>query len=379
MPSRKPRNVSDAGSKIMDFSPIDDDQGEGKWGAPVIKVLGVGGGGCNAIARMYQNRIEGVEYFGINTDASHLARSDVPNRISIGNHLTRGLGVGGDPEMGLLAAQESRDELAEVVGKTDLLFLAVGMGGGTGDAGALTIAVVSRPFSFETAQRRHNADEGIDRLTEAVDTMIVIPNDRLIQLSDQMEHNLTWEDALNMVDSVLQQGIQAITEVVTIPGEINVDFADVKSILEKAGPAWLAIGTGKGDNRAVEAAQNAIHNPLMDVTIDGARRLLFVVSGGASLTLKELKAAADVIQEVADPEANIIFGTVRDPNMNEEVKVTLVAADFPVLFEKGDQMELGYRRNPPQSGLPMRADLEQLDIPSFLRRQGRAPNKGFPN
>lgn len=375
----------------MDLSPIDDDQGEGKWGTPVIKVLGVGGGGCNAIARMYQNRIEGVEYFGINTDARHLAGSDVPNRISIGKRLTRGLGVGGDPEMGLLAAQESRDELGEVVAKTDLLFLAVGMGGGTGtgaspligqmarDAGALTIAVVSRPFSFETAQRRHNADEGIDRLAEAVDTMIVIPNDRLIQLSDQMEHNLTWEDALHMVDSVLQQGIQAITEVVTIPGEINVDFADVKSILEKAGPAWLAIGTGKGDNRAVEAAQNAIHNPLMDVTIDGARRILFVVSGGASLTLKELKAAADVIQEVADPEANIIFGTVRDPNMDEEVKVTLVAADFPVLFEKSYQMELGYGRNLPQSALPMRPDLEELDIPSFLRRQARTPNKGFPS
>ena len=223
-----------------------------------------------------------------------------------------------------------------------MVFLAVGMGGGTGtgaspvvaqiakESGALTVAVVSKPFSFEATTRRKNADEGIARLKDHVDTLIVIPNDRLLQLNARGEQTFTWEDALKTADSVLQQGIQAIAEVVTVPGEINVDFADVKTILSNAGPAWLAIGRGKGDTRAVDAAKMATKSPLLDIAMDGAKRILFVISGGPTLSLKEVQDAANVIQEMADPEANIIFGTSRDPKLDDEVKITMVAAAFPV-------------------------------------------------
>jgi cell division protein FtsZ len=260
------------------------------------------------------------------------------------------------------------------------------MGGGTGtgaspvvaqiakESGALTVAVVSKPFSFEANNRRKNAEEGIARLRDHVDTVIVIPNDRLLTMNTQGEQTFTWEDALKMADSVLQQAIQAIAEVVTVPGEINVDFADVKTILSNAGPAWLAIGKGKGENRAVEAAKMATKSPLLDIAMDGAKRILFVVSGGPTLSLKEVQEAANVIQDMADPDANIIFGTCRDPKLDDEVKITMVAASFPVMADNDHAREADLERLL-QDVIP--ESEEELDVPSFLRRQSSSRNRGF--
>ncbi len=358
----------------------------GPYGTAVIKVIGIGGGGCNAVNRMYRDKIPGVEYYGINTDAQHLRRCELPHRVAIGQEMTRGLGVGGHPELGRQAAEESREELQKLVEGADMVFLAAGMGGGTGTgaipkiaqlakgAGALTVAVVSRPFSFEVATRRKNAEEGLDRLQDFVDTLITIPNDRLLNLDKNSQEAFTWEDALKMADSVLHQGIQAIAEVVTVPGEINVDFADVKTILHDAGPAWMAIGKGKGEHRAIDAAKQASKSPLLDIAIEGAKRILFVVTGGNTLTLREVQQAADVIQEMADPEANIIFGTIKDSKMDEEVKITLVAASFPIYSdgtsERDENLEKLLRDVLPEE--------EELDVPSFIRQSdGRRKKKGF--
>ena len=282
-------------------------------GTPVIKVMGIGGGGSNAIGRMFKEKNSMVEYHAVNTDAQHLFRCDVTSRIQIGTQLTRGLGVGANPELGRQAAEESRDELKQAMEGADMVFLAAGMGGGTGtgalpviaqlakESGALTVGVVSKPFSFEASERRKNSDEGIARLVDHVDTLIVIPNDCLLQMDRHKEQAISWEDALKMADSVLHQGIQAIAEVVTVPGEINVDFADVKTILSNAGQSWLAIGHGKGENRAKDAAKQATKSPLLNIAIEGAKRILFVITGGNNLTLKEVQEAADVIQEMADP------------------------------------------------------------------------------
>ena len=303
-------------------------------GVPLIKVVGIGGGGSNAVSRMFKEKLPVVEYYACNTDAQHLFRCDVAHRLAIGQNLTRGLGSGAQPDLGRQAAEESRAELEQALEGADMIFLAVGMGGGTGtgaspviaqiakESGALTVAVVSRPFAFEANARRKNAEEGINRLKDQVDTLIVIPNDRLLQMNTHAEQTFTWEDALKMADSVLQQAIQAIAEVVTVPGEINVDFADVKTILSNAGQAWLAIGRGKGDHRAIEAAKMATKSPLLDIAMEGAKRVLFVISGGPTLSLQEVQEAADVIQEMSDPEANIIFGTCRDPKLEDEVKIT---------------------------------------------------------
>ena len=356
-------------------------------GAPNIKVVGVGGGGSNAVSRMYKDKLPVVEYFSVNTDAQHLFRCDVAHRLAIGQNLTRGLGSGANPDLGRQAAEESRNEIAKAMEGADMVFLAVGMGGGTGtgaspvvaqiakETGALTVAVVSRPFSFEANTRKKNADEGIARLKDSVDTLIVIPNDRLLQLNDYGEQSsYSWEDALKMADSVLQQGIQAIAEVVTVPGEINVDFADVRTILSNAGPAWLAIGRGKGEQRAIDAARMATKSPLLDISMDGAKRILFVITGGTTLTLQEVQDAAKVIQDMSDPDANIIFGTCRDPKLEEEVKITMVAASFPVLAETQQMREQELERLlqdvPPQSE-------EELDVPSFLRRQSGNRSRGF--
>ena len=355
-------------------------------GAPNIKVVGVGGGGSNAVSRMYKDKLPVVEYFSVNTDAQHLFRCDVSHRLAIGQNLTRGLGSGANPDLGRQAAEESRHEIEKALEGADMVFLAVGMGGGTGtgaspviaqiakESGALTIAVVSKPFSFEANQRKKNAEEGIARLRDCVDTLIVIHNDRLLQLNNQGEQTYTWEDALKMADSVLQQGIQAIAEVVTVPGEINVDFADVRTILSNAGPAWLAIGRGKGENRAVEAARMATKSPLLDISMDGARRILFVITGGPSLTLQEVQDAARVIQDLSDPDANIIFGTCRDPKLDDEIKITMVAAAFPVVAEnqqlREDELERLLQDVIPQSE-------EELDVPSFLRKQAGNKSRGF--
>ena len=355
-------------------------------GAPNIKVVGVGGGGSNAVSRMFKDKLPVVEYFSVNTDAQHLFRCDVSHRLAIGQNLTRGLGAGANPDLGRQAAEESRHDIEKAMEGADMVFLAVGMGGGTGtgaapviaqiarESGALTIAVVSKPFSFEANQRKKNAEEGIARLRDNVDTLIVIHNDRLLQLNSQGEQTYTWEDALKMADSVLQQGIQAIAEVVTVPGEINVDFADVRTILSNAGPAWLAIGRGKGENRAVEAARMATKSPLLDISMDGARRILFVITGGPSLTLQEVQDSARVIQDLSDPEANIIFGTCRDPKLDDEIKITMVAAAFPVVAEnqqlREDELERLLQDVIPQSE-------EELDVPSFLRKQAGNKSRGF--
>ena len=355
-------------------------------GAPNIKVMGIGGGGSNAVSRMFKDKLPVVEYFSVNTDAQHLFRCDVSHRLAIGQNLTRGLGAGANPDLGRQAAEESRHDIEKALEGADMVFLAVGMGGGTGtgaapviaqiakEAGALTVAVVSRPFSFEANMRKKNAEEGIARLKDQVDTLIVIDNDRLLQLNSQGEATYTWEDALKMADSVLQQGIQAIAEVVTVPGEINVDFADVRTILNNAGPAWLAIGRGKGENRAVDAARQATKSPLLDISMDGARRILFVISGGPTLTLQEVQDAARVIQDLTDPDANIIFGTCRDSKLDDEVKITMVAASFPVMAEnqqlREDELERLLQDVIPQSE-------EELDVPSFLRRQAGNKNRGF--
>ena len=355
-------------------------------GAPNIKVMGIGGGGSNAVSRMFKDKLPVVEYYSVNTDAQHLFRCDVSHRLAIGQNLTRGLGSGANPDLGRQAAEESRHDIEKAMEGADMVFLAVGMGGGTGtgaspviaqiakESGALTVAVVSRPFSFEANLRKKNAEEGIARLKDQVDTLIVIDNDRLLQLNSQGDQTYTWEDALKMADSVLQQGIQAIAEVVTVPGEINVDFADVRTILNNAGPAWLAIGRGRGDNRAVDAAREATKNPLLDISMDGAKRILFVISGGPTLTLQEVQDAARVIQELADPDANIIFGTVRDSKLDDEVKITMVAASFPVMAEnqqlREDELERLLQDVIPQSE-------EELDVPSFLRRQSGNKNRGF--
>ena len=355
-------------------------------GAPAIKVFGVGGGGSNAVSRMYKDKLPVVEYWSINTDAQHLFRCDVPNRIAIGSNLTRGLGAGANPDLGRQAAEESRNEIAHAVEGSDLVFVAVGMGGGTGtgaspvvaqiakESGALTVGVVSRPFQFEANTRRKNAEEGIAKLKDHVDTLIVIPNDRLLHMQDTENEDYTWEDALKIADSVLQQGIQAIAEVITVPGEINVDFADVRTILSNAGPAWLAIGKGKGENRAIDAARMATKSPLLDISMDGARRILFVITGGASLTLQEVQDAAQVIQDMSDPDANIIFGTCRDPRLEDEVKITMVAAAFPVLAETRQMREQELERLLSDVS-PLSED--DLDVPSFLRRNSGRSRGNF--
>ena len=350
-------------------------------GVPLIKVLGVGGGGSNAVSRMYKEKLPVVEYYALNTDAQHLARCDVHYRIALGRNLTRGLGAGAQPELGRQAAEESRSEIEQAVRGADMVFLAVGMGGGTGtgaaptvaqiakESGALTIAVVSRPFGFEAQMRRKNAEDGLERLKDHVDTMIVVPNDRLLALNEEQADSYSWEDALKLADSVLHQGISAIAEVVTVPGEINVDFADVKTILTGAGQAWLSIGRGRGEGRAREAARQCTSSPLLDISLEGSRRILFVLTGGNNLSLQEVQEAAAVVEDLADPNANIIFGTNRDARLDDEVKMTMVAADFPAMMETTED-EIAKLLG--EMDVPERRDYE---LPTFL--QHRQNRRGF--
>jgi cell division protein FtsZ len=337
-----------------------------------IKVIGVGGGGSNAVARMYRERISGVEYSTINTDAQALMRSDVPVKIRIGENLTKGQGVGGNPEAGKNAAEESREDLRESVQDADMVFIAAGMGGGTGtgaapivaelakETGALTIGVVTKPFTFEGNHRGRAAEKGVDWLKDKVDTLIVIPNDRLLAICD---HDVTMENAFKLADEVLKQGVQAIAELLTTPGEINLDFADVKTIMAGAGPAWMAIGRGVGENRAVDAAEQAMASPLLDVSIAGARGVLFNVTGDSDLRLSEVHAASQVISRAVDPEANIIFGMVTDLKMENEVKITVIATGFP----SSESIEA---RDDTVTQLLLEAlgDESELDLPPFLRR-----------
>lgn len=337
-----------------------------------IKVIGVGGGGGNAVTRMIQAEIQGVEFISVNTDAQALLRAQAPTKVAIGGRLTKGLGVGGDQNMGREAAEESREELSEMISGADMVFITAGMGGGTGtgaapliaqlsrECGVLTIAVVTKPFNFEGTRRRMSAEQGIARLVDKVDTLIVIPNERLLSLCD---HDVTAEDAFKMADDVLRQGVQAIAELITTPGEINLDFADVKAIMSNAGPAWMSIGRGSGQNRATEAAQAAIASPMLDVSIEGARGVLFNVSAGSDFTLHEINEAASVISKMVDPEANIIFGLVKDPGLDDEVRIILIATGF--VPKTGDTAPRDENLRPIFRGL---ADEHQLDVPTILRR-----------
>ena len=349
------------------------DYGTQRNGFASVKVIGVGGGGCNAVARMYRERLPSVEYVAVNTDAQHLVRSDIPMKIQVGDKLNRGLGVGGNPELGRDSAEESREELYEALRGADMVFIASGMGGGTGtgacpvvaeiarETGALTIAVVTKPFEFEGLKRRKQSDDGIQLLRDKVDSLIVIPNERLLSLC---EPDVTADAAFKMADDVLRQGVQSIAELVTISGEINLDFADVKAVMSGSGQAWMAIGTAGGENRAVEAAKAAIASPILDVSIEGAKGILFNITGGSDLTLYEVHAAAEVIERVVDPNANIIFGMVTDLKMDDEVKITIIATGFPATEGIIPDRDLIFS----QLDLTSPDAEDDLDIPPFLRR-----------
>ena len=351
-------------------------------GLPLIKVIGVGGGGSNAVSRMAAEKTAGVELVAVNTDAQALTHVDADVRIRIGDKLTKGLGVGGDPARGLRAAEESRDELKEAVRGAEMVFVTAGMGGGTGtgaspivaevarECGALTIGVVTRPFSFEGTRRMLRAEEGIAELREKVDTLIVIPNDRLLAICDP---KVSFEDALRTADDVLRQAIQGISEVIVLAGIINLDFADIRRVMGEAGPALLAIGKGRGENRAADAARAAITSPLLDVSIQGARGVLFNVVGGKNLGLQEVHLAAQVIAEVVDPDAEIVFGAAIDPELGDEVKVTVIATGFEAPSRHEERRhaivagELGAADEPARGPW---AELPQVDteLPAFLRR-----------
>ncbi len=302
-----------------------------------IKVVGVGGGGCNAVNRMIAEGLQGIEFIAINTDAQALLKSQAQYRVRIGDKATRGLGAGGDPKIGKAAAEESAEDLYEVLKGSDMVFVTAGMGGGTGtgaapvvaqiakEIGALTIGVVTRPFSFEGSHRAKSADEGALALKEHADTLIVIPNDRLLQI---VTKNVGLNDAFRFADDVLRQGIQGISELITIPGLINLDFADVRTIMSEGGAALMAVGQASGEDRARIAAEQAISSQLLDVTINGARGILFNVTGGPNLSLFEVNQAAAIIKETASADVNLIFGAVVDESMGDNIRITVIATGF---------------------------------------------------
>jgi cell division protein FtsZ len=323
----------------------------GVQGQARIVVLGVGGGGSNAVNRMIQAGVRGVEFVAINTDAQALAGCDAPTRVRIGEKLTKGLGAGGNPTIGEKAAEENQEALADLVTDADMVFIAAGLGGGTGtgaapviaqiaqQAGALTVAVVTRPFKFEGARRASNATEGLQNLQQHVDTLITIPNDRLL---DVIDRKTTIEQAFMEVDDVLRQGIQGISELITEPGLVNLDFADVKTIMSQSGAALMAIGRGTGESRAADAARMAISSPLLDISMEGAKGLLLNVTGGSDLALSEISEAADIVSQAADPDAHIIFGAVIDPRLENEVKLTVIATGFD-MEPSGQRATSGFR------------------------------------
>lgn len=340
-----------------------------------IKVIGVGGGGSNAINRMIKENLQGVEFIAVNTDAQALFFSEAPYQIRIGDKLTKGLGAGGDPQIGADAAKESEEELRKAVAGADMVFITAGIGGGTGtgaapliaqlakETGALTIGVVTKPFTFEGSRRKEVAEQGIAGLKDRVDTLIVIPNDRLLELVDKKD---SIQKAFSFADDVLRQGIQGISELITVPGLINLDFADVRTIMSKGGSALMAVGRASGDTRAVDAAYAAVSSPLLDVTIDGATGVLFNVTGGTDLTLHEVDEAARVIRDMAHPDVNLIFGAVMDPEMGDgEIKITVIATGFNGTQKRRAVVEGSNIRDFPIPPF----DNDNLDIPTFLRRR----------
>jgi cell division protein FtsZ len=393
----------DMDSTKKQHPPQDSSEQPGKQPFARIKVIGVGGGGSNAVNRMIETGIQGVEFIAVNTDAQALMLAKANTHVRLGEKITRGLGAGGDPEIGRKAAEESADELYNVLKGSDMVFVTAGMGGGTGtgaapvvsqiakESGALTIGVVTRPFTFEGMRRMQSAETGIGKLKEHADTLIAIPNDRLLQIADK---RASLQDAFRLADDVLHQGIQGISELITIPGLINLDFADVRAIMSEGGAALMAVGTGSGDEKAKKAAETAISSQLLDITIDGARGVLFNVTGGPNMTLFEVNQAAAIIRETTHPDVNMIFGAVIDPNMGDDIRITVIATGF----ERTSLPRRALERQPrnesrrTDSGLYMRpsesvsvhADTQpgeaksaslppvsndDLDIPTFLRNR----------
>ena len=342
----------------------------------VIKVVGVGGGGSNAVSRMVEAGVAGVEFVAVNTDAQALLMIEADVKIHIGARATRGLGAGADPRVGVEAAQESRDELKEALKGADMVFVTAGEGGGTGtggapviaeigrEIGALTVGVVTRPFGFEGRLRADQAEQGVQTLRENVDTLIVIENDRLLQV---VERSTPVTDAFRMVDDILRQGVQGITDLITVPGLINLDFADVRTIMRDAGSALMGIGVARGDNRALEAARAAISSPLLETSLDGATGILLNVTGGSDLGLHEVNEAAEVVTSAADSNANVIFGAVIDEAMGEDVRVTAIATGFGGRPRRRRvEAAVGTSSERPIIHAPSVTDVE-IDIPSFLK------------
>jgi len=372
-----------------------------------IKVVGIGGGGCNAVNRMIDEGLTGIEFIAVNTDAQALQFSKAKTRVRIGSKATRGLGAGGDPRIGRLAAEESAEELYEVLKGGDMVFVTAGLGGGTGtggapvvaqiakEIGALTIGVVTRPFTFEGTHRAKSAEEGASALKEHADTLIIIPNDRLLQIVDKRSG---LQDAFKVADDVLRQGIQGISELITVPGLINLDFADVRTIMSEGGAALMAVGQASGEDRAAKAADQAISNQLLDVTIDGARGILFNVTGGENLKLFEVNQAAAIIKETAHPDVNLIFGAVIDEKMGEDLRITVIATGFEgtSINSAERQAEIRRQKDAKQNPLPRvfdedtedeevsdraasaetsefftRINTDDLDVPAFLRKRNQ--------
>jgi cell division protein FtsZ len=345
----------------------------------VLKVVGVGGGGTNAVNRMVDVGLAGVEFIGVNTDAQALLMADADVKIQVGAQVTRGLGAGADPEIGFAAAQESRDELKEALKGADMVFITAGEGGGTGtggapivaelgqEIGALTVGVVTRPFAFEGRKRAEQAERGIDQLRDRVDTLIVIENDRLLQV---VERQTSVVDAFRMADDILRQGVQGITDLITEPGLVNLDFADVRTIMRDAGSALMGIGRASGENRAAEAARSAVSSPLLEASIEGATGILLNVTGGSDIGLFEVNEAAEVVTGAADQNANVIFGAVIDDAMSEDVQVTVIATGFGGQSRRRRRREApAVERSAPAAAAAEGFDVSQevLDVPSFLR------------
>ncbi|HEY9609391.1 cell division protein FtsZ [Allocoleopsis sp.] len=357
-----------------------------------IKVIGVGGGGGNAVNRMIASEVTGVEFWSINTDSQALAQNGAPKRLQMGQKLTRGLGAGGNPAIGQKAAEESREEIAHAIENADLVFITAGMGGGTGtgaapivaevakEMGALTVGVVTRPFTFEGRRRTSQAEEGIAALQSRVDTLIVIPNNKLLSV---ISEQTPVQEAFRVADDILRQGVQGISDIITIPGLVNVDFADVRAVMADAGSALMGIGVGSGKSRAREAASQAISSPLLESSIDGARGVVLNITGGSDLTLHEVNTAAETVYEVVDPNANIIFGAVIDEKLQGEIRITVIATGFSGETQSAPNTmrETPYQRRPltptptpPVPPVEPRGKQQELDIPEFLQRR-RFPNR----
>ena len=365
-----------------------------------IKVIGVGGGGCNAVNRMIDEGLTGIEFITVNTDAQALLCSKAGTRVRIGDKVTRGLGAGSNPDIGRKAAEESAEEIYEVLKGSDMVFVTAGLGGGTGtgaapiisqiskEIGALTIGVVTRPFTFEGTKRQQSAEVGLNKMKEVADTLICIPNDRLLQIVDK---KASLQDAFQKADDVLRQGIQGISELITVPGLINLDFADVRTIMSEGGAALMAVGQASGEDRARLAAEQAITSKLLDITIDGARGILFNVTGGPGMTLYEVNTAAAIIKETAHPDVNLIFGAVVDENMGDDLRITVIATGFDSAGYRTSMPRNENRREPAVIGAavqdlihavakpnetvsvgvnfePRIVDPANLDIPAFIRK-----------